>query len=150
MNISSENLLNKILDAPVGQVVTVLEDALNCNIQLEVIEQNTTSLNQFVRKVSITAKELPVIKATVKFDSNVLPEFIMSELLEKKYGIGTILNSNNIQATRNTISLNRNSDESKVSREYEIIHNGIVWFNILEEIRLGHLDSNNNSGRIPG
>lgn len=145
MNTSSKNLLNKILDAPVGQVVTVLEDALNCNVQLEVIEQNTTSLNQFVRTVSITAKEFPVIKATVKFDSNVLPEFIMSELLEKKHGIGTILNSNKIQATRNIISLNRNSDESKVSREYEIIHNGTVWFNILEEIRLSHLNSDNNS-----
>ena len=150
MNMPSKNLLNKILDAPVGQVVSVLEDVLNCNIQLEVIDQNTISLNKFVRKVSISAKELPVIKANVKFDSTVLPEFIMSELLEKRHGIGTILNSNNIHPTRNVISLNYNSDESKVSREYEIIHNGVVWFNILEEIRLGHLDSNNNSGRIPG
>ena len=145
MNIHSKNLLNKILNAPVGQVVAVLEDALNCDIQLKVIEQNTISLNQFVRTISITAKGLPVIKANVKFDSDVLPKFIMSELLEKKRGIGAILNSNNIQATRNTISLNHNSDERKVSREYEIIHNGVVWFNILEEIRLGHLNSDNNS-----
>jgi hypothetical protein len=86
-----------------------------------------------------------VIKANVKFDSTVLPEFIMSELLGKKHGIGTILNSNNIHPTRNIISLNYDSDGSNVSREYEIIHNGVVWFNILEEIRLGHLDSNNNS-----
>jgi chorismate-pyruvate lyase len=145
MNISSEDLLNKILDASVGQVVTVLGEVLNCNIQLTVVEQNTVAANQFVRKVSITADGLPVIKANVKFDSTVLPEFIMVELLKKKRGVGTILNVHNINATRNVISLNRNTDEHKASREYEIIHNGIIWFTILEEIRLGNLGSYNNS-----
>ena len=142
MSASSENLLNKILDAPVSQVVNVLEDVLNCNTKLQVIEQNTTTPNQFLRKVSITVNQFPVIKATAKFDSTVLPEFIMAELLKKKQGIGTILSENNIQATRNVISLYRNSNEA--SREYEIIHNEIVWFTILEEIRLGNLGSNNN------
>ena len=142
MSVSSENLLNKILDAPVSQVVNVLEDVLNCNTKLQVIEQNTTTPNQFLRKISITVNQFPVIKATAKFDSTVLPEFIMAELLKKKQGIGTILSENNIQATRNVISLYRNSNEA--SREYEIIHNEIVWFTILEEIRLGNLGSNNN------
>ncbi len=145
MNISSEDLLNKILDASVGQVVTVLGEVLNCNIKLEVVEQNTVAANQFVRKVSITAGGLPVIKANVKFDSTVLPEFIMAELLKKKRGVGTILNVHDINVTRNIISLNRNSDEHTASREYEIIHNGIIWFTILEEIRLGNLGSDNNS-----
>jgi len=145
MNISSEDLLNKILDAPVGQVVTVLGETLNCNIKLKVIEQNSIAPNQFVRKVSITAQELPVIKANVKFDSTVLPEFIMADLLKKKRGIGTILNVNGINATRNIIALNRDPDENKVSREYEIIHNGRVWFTIMEEIRLGNLGSDKNS-----
>ncbi|MEX0863061.1 hypothetical protein [Nitrosopumilus sp.] len=145
MNISSEDLLNKILDAPVGQVVTVLGEILDCSIKLKVIEQNTVAPNQFVRKVSITANELPVIKANVKFDSTVLPEFIMADLLKKKRGVGTILNVNGINVVRNIISLNRNPDENKVSREYEITHNGIVWFTILEEIRLDSLDSYNNS-----
>ena len=145
MNMSSEDLLNKILDASVGQVVTVLGDVLNCNIQLEVVEQNTVATNQFVRKVSITAGGLPVIKANVKFDSTVLPEFIMAELLKKKRGVGTILNVHDINVTRNIISLNRNPNEHKASRKYEIIHNGIIWFTILEEIRLGNLGSDNNS-----
>lgn len=144
MKRSSENLLNKILDAPVGQVVTVLGEILNCNIKLEVVEQNTIAPNKFVRKVSITAHGLPVIKANVEFDSTVLPEFIMADLLKKKRGVGTILNVNNINAVRNTISLNRNQDENKVTREYEIIYNEIVWFTILEEIRLGNLGSHNN------
>lgn len=145
MNVFSEDLLNRILDAPAGKVITVLRDTLDCNIKLKVIEQNTISPNQFVRKVSITAQGFPVIKANVKFDSTVLPEVIMAELLKKKQGVGDILNANNINATRNIVSLNRNHDENKVTREYEIIHNGIVWFTIIEEIRLGNLGSDNNS-----
>ena len=138
-----EDLLNKILDAPVGQVVTVLGEVLNCSIKLQVIEQNTVSPNQFVRNISITVQGFPVIKANVKFDSTILPELIMTELLKKKRGIGTILNVNNIKATRKILSLNQN--ENSASREYQIIHNGIVWFTIIEEIRLGNLSSNNNS-----
>jgi len=141
----SSVLLNKILDAPVGQVVTVLGENLNCNVKLKVVEQNTISSNQFVRKVSITAQGFPVIKANVQFDSTILPDFVMSDLLKKKRGIGTILNVNNIKATRKIISMTHNPEENKASREYEIIHNGIVWFTISEEIRLGNLDSYNNS-----
>ena len=139
----TEDLLNKILDAPVGQVVTILEEFLKCNIKLKVIEQNTVSSDQFVRKVSITAQGFPVINANVKFDSTVLPEFIMTDLLRKKQGIGTILNVNNIKATRKIIALNQ--DEDSASREYQIIHNGIVWFTIIEEIKLGNLGSDNYS-----
>jgi chorismate-pyruvate lyase len=139
----TEDLLNKILDAPVGQVVTVLGEVLNCSIKLQVIEQNTVSPNQFVRNISITAQEFPVIKANVKFDSTILPELIMTDLLKKRRGIGTILNVNNIKATRKILSLNQN--ENSASREYQIIHNDIVWFTIIEEIRLGNLGSNNNS-----
>ena len=138
-----EDLLNKILDAPVGQVVDVLEEFLNCDIKLEVIEQNKNSSSQFVRKVSITAQGFPVINANVKFDSTVLPEFIVTDLLRKKLGIGAILNVNNVKATRKIIILNQ--DENNASREYQIIYNGIIWFTIIEEIRLSNLSSDNYS-----
>ena len=138
-----EDLLNKILDAPVGQVVTVLGKVLNCNIKLQVVEQNKNSSGQFVRNISISAQEFPVIKANAKFDSAVLPEVIVSDLLKKKHGIGTILNMNNIKATRKMLSLNQ--DENSASREYQIIHNEVVWFTIIEEIKLGNLGSYNNS-----
>ena len=138
-----EDLLNKILDAPVGQVVTVLAEVLNCNIKLQVIEQNKNSSGQFVRNISISAQEFPVIKANAKFDSAVLPEVIVTDLLKKKQGIGTILNMNNIKATRKMLSLNQ--DENSATREYQIIHNEVVWFTIIEEIKLGSLGSYNNS-----
>ena len=137
------DLLNKILDAPVGQVVTILGEALNCNIKLQVIEQNKNSSGQFVRNISIMAQEFLVIKANVKFDSAVLPEVIITDLLKKKRGIGTILNMNNIKATRKMLSLNQ--DENSALREYQIIHNEVVWFTIIEEIKLGSLGSYNNS-----
>ena len=138
-----EDLLNKILDAPVGQVVTVLGEVLNCNIKLQVVEQNKNSSGQFVRNISILAQEFPVIKANAKFDSTVLPEFIMTDLLRKKLGIGEILNVNNIKTTRKMLSLNQ--EEDTASREYQIIHNEVVWFTIIEEIKLGSLGSYNNS-----
>ena len=138
-----ENLLNKILDAPVGQVVTILGEALNCNIKLQVIEQNKNSSGQFMRNISIMVEEFPVIKANVKFDSTVLPEVIVTDLLKKKRGIGTILNMNNIKATRKMLSLNQY--ENSALREYQIIHNEVVWFTIIEEIKLGSLGSYNNS-----
>ena len=137
------DLLNKILDAPVGQVVTILGEALNCNIKLQVVEQNKNSSGQFVRNISIMAQEFLVIKANVKFDSTVLPELIITDLLKKKRGIGTILNMNNIKATRKMLSLNQ--DENSALREYQIIHNEVVWFTIIEEIKLGSLGSYNNS-----
>ena len=137
------DLLNKILDAPVGQVVTILGEALNCNIKLQVVEQNKNSSGQFVRNISISAQEFPVIKANAKFDSTVLPEVIVTDLLKKKRGIGTILNMNNIKATRKMLSLNQ--DENSALREYQIIHNEVVWFTIIEEIKLGSLGSYNNS-----
>ena len=111
-----KNLLNKILDAPVGQVEMILGKAVNCNIKLQVIEQNKNSSGQFVRNISIMVEEFPVIKANVKFDSTVLPELIVTELLKKKLGIGTILNMNNIKATRKMLSLNQN--ENSALREY--------------------------------
>ena len=138
-----EGLLNKILDAPVGQVVTILGEALNCNIKLQVVDQNKNSSGQFVRNISIMAQEFLVIKANVKFDSAVLPEVIITDLLKKKRGIGTILNMNNIKATRKMLSLNQ--DENSALREYQIIHNEVVWFTIIEEIKLGSLGSYNNS-----
>jgi chorismate-pyruvate lyase len=141
---STKYLVNKILTAPVGHVSDVLSEILNCNINLQIIEQNTISPHKFVRKVTISANGLPVIKAHVKFDSTILPKFILDELLKKKQGIGTILTQNNIHAARNVISVNHNLDESKVSREYEILSDGTVWFTILEEIRLGALGANNN------
>ena len=140
-----EGLLGKILEAPVGNVVDVLGEVLNCKIKLNIIEQNTVSSHNFVRKVTISANELPVIKAHVKFDSSILPENILDELLKKKHGIGEILTQNNIHVTRNIISMNQNPDEGKATREYTILKDGIVWFTILEDIRLGTLGASNNS-----
>jgi chorismate-pyruvate lyase len=142
---STENLLEKILTAPVGKVVDVLSEILNSDIKLLTIEQNTVSPHKFERKVTISSDELPVIKAQVKFDSTVLPKVILDELLKKKQGIGSILTQNNITATRKVISLNHNPEENKATREYEIIIDGTVWFTILEEIRLENLGTSNNS-----
>lgn len=133
--------LKKILDAPLGQVVTVLGENLNCRINLDLIEQNTPKPGtKFERKIVVSADGLPLIRAIIKFDRNVLPHTIVNDLLQKRSLVGTILNRNNIKNKKNVISLNLDSDGKKIHRVYEIRDNDSVLFEISEEIRLDHLD----------
>ena len=134
--------LKKILEAPLGQIVTVLGENLNCKISLDLIEQNTPKPGtEFERKIVVSADELPIIRAIIKFDRNVLPRSIVDDLLQKRRLIGTILNKNNIPNERNLISLNLDQDGKKIHRVYEIRSNGNVLFEISEEIKLDHLDT---------
>lgn len=134
--------LKKILEAPLGQIVTVLGENLNCKISLDLIEQNTPKPGtKFERKIVVSADELPIIRAIIKFDRNVLPRSIVDDLLQKRRLIGTILNKNNIPNERNLISLNLDQDGKKIHRVYEIRSNGNVLFEISEEIKLDHLDT---------
>ncbi|MFM9874775.1 MAG: hypothetical protein ACKVN8_00130 [Nitrosarchaeum sp.] len=141
-----KDMLKKILDAPVCQVAKILGEILQSKIELKVIDQTTTLNNQNERNVEIIANGLPIIKAFVKFDSSILPKVILREILMKKYGIGTILNKNNIIVTRNIISLKNDLENKIVSRKYEINHNGTTWFTVVEKIILDNFYSNKNRG----
>jgi len=139
-----DSFVNSLLDVPVGQIEAFLKQKLQGDVQLEVVEQNRTSGTNFVRKVVITANNLPVIRATVSFDSSKLSEQILSELLRKNKGIGSILTQNNIAAQRNVISFESGSDGT-IKRNYEIIDNNAVLFYVSEEILLVNLLANKNS-----
>lgn len=136
MKLNHDPLLQKILDAPVGKVENTIREVLNCNVHLDIIEQNQELDSNFVRKITITAKDFPVVRATVNFNSNVIPGKIVEELLRKKEGIGTILTKNKIKTERKVISLNFENDNKKVIRKYQIVTENTVWFEISEEIRL--------------
>lgn len=144
MAVTLDPILKRILDAPVGLVQNTLSEVLGYNVNLNIIEQNQLSGTNFVRKVTITAQDLPIIRATVIFDSKTIPEKIISELLRKKEGIGTILTKNNIIADREIASLDFKNDGNKVVRKYRIINNSSVWFEISEEIRLDYLKTCKN------
>ena len=145
MVVTLDPLLKSILDAPVGQVENILKNSLDCDIQLEIVEQNQTSGSNFLRKIVITAKEFPLIRASTAFDSEIIPNNITSELLRKKDGIGTILSRNNITTERKVISLDFDPNGNKVTRNYQIINNKLVWFEIFEEIRLDYITACKNS-----
>lgn len=146
---NTEILLDKILSAPVGKVVDILCEILNENIKLKIIEQIATTHNKFDRKVVISSNNFPIINAQTKFDSTTLPKYILDELLMKNQGIGTILSQNSIKATRKEISMNYDSVKNFVSREYEIICNGSVWFTIFEVINLDNLYTSKHMRRTP-
>ena len=145
MAVTLDPLLKSILDASVGQVERTLSQVLECNVYLDIIEQNQLSGTNFVRKITITVKDLPVIRAVAKFDSKILPEQIMTELLRRKEGIGTILTRNKIKADREVVSLDFKRNGKEVIRKYRIVSNKLVWFEILEEIRLDYITACKNS-----
>lgn len=137
---SKNNLLEKILDASLGEVVTILEKYLDDKISLELIEQNTSQPgNKFYRKIIVTAGGLPLIRAVIKFDKKFLPSYIVRDLLQKQMKVGSILQRHGIQNEKNTVFLRQ--DENKVFRIYEIKNNNKIWFEIHEEIMLNHLNS---------
>ena len=144
MTVALDPLLKSVLDAAVGQVESTLSNVLECNVYLDIIEQNQLSGTNFVRKITITVKDLPVIRAVAKFDSKILPEQIMTELLRRKEGIGTILTRNKIKADREVISLDFKQNGKEVIRKYRIVSNKSVWFEILEEIRLDYITACKN------
>lgn len=135
-------LLKKILEAHLGQVVTVLGENLKCKINLDLIEQITPKPGtEFERKIVVSADELPIIRAIIKFDRSVLPHSIVNDLLQKRSLIGTILNRHGIQNKKNVISFDLDKDRKKINRVYEIRNNGNVLFVVSEEIKLDHLDT---------
>jgi len=144
VTVALDPLLKSILDAAVGQVESTLSKVLECNVDLDIIEQNQLSGTNFVRKITITVKDLPVIRAVAKFDSKILPEQIMTELLRRKEGIGTILTRNKIKADREVVSLDFKQNGKEVIRKYRIVYNKSVWFEILEEIRLDYITACKN------
>jgi len=144
VTVALDPLLKSILDASVGQVESTLSKVLECNVDLDIIEQNQLSGTNFVRKITITVKDLPVIRAVAKFDSKILPEQIMTELLRRKEGIGTILTRNKIKAEREIVSLDFKQNGKEVIRKYRIVSNKSVWFEILEEIRLDYITACKN------
>ena len=144
MTVTLDPLLKSILDAPVGQVESTISKVLECNVYLDIIEQNQLSGTNFVRKITITVKDLPVIRAIVKFDSKIIPEQIMTELLRRKEGIGTILTRNKIKVDREVVSLDFKQNGKEVIRKYRIVSNESVWFEILEEIRLDYITACKN------
>lgn len=136
---TKDSLIKEILDAPLGHVVSVLGNHLNCKIKLDLIEQNTPKPgSEFKRKITITANNLPLIKAVIKFDRTTLPKHVVSQLLEKRNLVGRILSLNDIPNKKDVISLV--ADEKKITRIYQIKHDRIVLFEVSEEIRIDYID----------
>jgi len=137
-------LAKTLLDAPVGHVGQTIEEILKRPVRLDVIEQNLISGTKYNRKIVIAFGQVPIVRATVRFDSKNIPKLIMAELLQKKESIGNILRKHNITVQRNTLEINVEPDGKKLTRDYEILYNDLIWFDITEEIRLDLLNACQN------
>lgn len=141
MTLTLDLLAKTLLDAPIGYVEQTLAEILKKPVHVDVVEQNSTSGTKYVRKVVISAGQFPIVSAVVKLDSKIIPKSVMLDLLQKKEGIGNILRKNNISVRRNAVSINFDPSGKKITRSYEILHDGSVWFQIYEEIRLDLLSA---------
>ncbi len=113
-----------------------MADILKRNVSFNVIEQTPIGKTEYLRKIIISADQFPIVAATVRFDSKVIPQYILTELLKKKEGIGTILQKHQVIAHRRSIVITVSTDGKKITRDYEIMQEGSVWFQISEEMRL--------------
>jgi len=132
---AKNSFLREILDAPLGNVVTILERYLNYKIKIDIIEQNISKPGaRFTRKISITANNLPLIKATIKFDKNIISTQMISKLLQKTNLVDDILKQNNIPNEKKIISMVIKND--KIIRVYQIKFEEKILFEVSEVIRL--------------
>lgn len=139
MAIEIDQVAKTLLDAPVGHVEQTISTIIKKSVYLKIVEQNSVSGTKYVRKVVIGHDQFPILRAVAKFDSKNLPPIIMIGLLQKEESIGSILRKNKIVAQRALAAINFDSNKKMVTRDYEIIVNGSVWFQISEEIRLDFL-----------
>ncbi|HEY8111142.1 MAG TPA: hypothetical protein VIG05_09790 [Candidatus Nitrosotenuis sp.] len=124
------------MNTPIGHVEQTVADILKRNVSFNVIEQTPIGQTEYLRKIIISADQFPIVSATVRFDSKIIPQHILEELLRKKEGIGTILQKYHIMAHRRSIVITISTDGKKITRDYEIVQDNSVWFQISEEIRL--------------
>lgn len=136
MAIEIEPIAKTLLDAPVGFVEQTISEIIKKPVYVKVIEQNSILGTKYVRKIVIGHGQFPILRAVVKFDSKNIPQAVMSSLLQKKESIGNILRKNNIIGQRRSVNINFDTTRKTVIREYEILHDGSVWFEISEEIKL--------------
>lgn len=124
------------MNTPIGHVEQTVADILKRNVSFNVIEQTPIGQTEYLRKIIISADQFPIVSATVRFDSKIIPQHILEELLRKKEGIGTILQKYHVMAHRRSIVITISTDGKKITRDYEIVQDNSVWFQISEEIRL--------------
>lgn len=124
------------MNTPIGHVEQTVADILKRNVSFNVIEQTPIGQTEYLRKIIISADQFPIVSATVRFDSKTIPQYILAELLRKKEGIGTILQKHHAVAYRRAIIITVSTDGKKITRDYEIVQDSSVWFQISEEIRL--------------
>ncbi|MDE1764816.1 MAG: hypothetical protein KGI27_00940 [Thaumarchaeota archaeon] len=128
-----------LLEAPVGYVEQTISDIIKKPVYLKIIEQNPISGTRYARKAVIGYDRFPILRAFVIFDSKNIPKQVMAALLQKKESIGRILRINRIEVQRRPKTIDVDPAKKTITREYEILFDDLVWFQVSEEIRLDFL-----------
>ncbi len=144
MEAAIDRIGRNLLDAPVGHVEQTISNIIQRPVNLKVVEQSLVSDTKYIRKVIIGISQFPILYAIVKFDSSNIPKAVLEDLLQKKYGLGKILEKNKIIAQRKHARVYLGRDKKTLNREYEIFCDGSCWFQVSEKIRLDVLQASKN------
>lgn len=132
------NLLQKIVLAETGTVEQVLSVLTDSPIRVRVLSQKE-NLRMITRESIIESKHTgkPLIRAYSKAFASNLPSIALARIKQKQAGIGSIINSLELETFRRIIEVGYHPKDRLFFRRYQIIHNGKVAFEIREELLLG-------------
>jgi chorismate-pyruvate lyase len=139
MAIEIESIGKTLLDVPLGFVEQTISEIIKKPVYLKVIEQNSIFETNYVRKVIIGHDQFPILSAVVRFNSKNLTKEVMTGLLQKKESIGNILRKTNTKAERGSVDIKFDPDKKSMTRNYDILYHGSIWFRVSEVIRLDFL-----------
>lgn len=125
----------KILLAETGTVEQVLSILVQSPVQVRVVKQ-TVANGVIKREVVISRKDsgIPLIRARSKAYPKSLPAKVVQGIMQKKYGIGTILRNAGLETSRRLVRFGISAGHPY--RIYSIIHGGKVAFEIREDIMI--------------
>lgn len=127
------SLEQKLLLAETGTVEQVLSILTGSTVEVKVVKQ--TKLDEIIeRKVVIfSPKGQPLVYAKSKVYCRFLPKEIVSKIMQKKLGIGTIIHNAGLETCRVIVRFGISRSKHPY-RVYRIIHQGRAIFEIREEI----------------
>ena len=97
-----------------------------------VMQQEDGSTRKMVTELRGQEASLTLLKATTTIFTDSIPSDILSELEDRRFGIGEILGRYNIETRREITEIGYDPRSSRFFRTYDIYANGKVWFTIHE------------------
>ncbi|HEV8405227.1 MAG TPA: hypothetical protein VGQ13_04890 [Nitrososphaera sp.] len=124
----------KVLLAETGTVEQVLSILTNSSTKVKVVEQQENARTIIRQSIITNDANKVLIKAYSKVFKRNLPAKVVSQIMRKETGIGTIIASTGLETFRKIVEVGYDPASRSVFREYQIICKKQVAIEIREEL----------------